>query len=117
MTEPSTPNVRDIGVSIIRTVVPSAWGAALTWLASQIPALEPVLNESGMAGLGAVLAATLIGLWYTLFRSVESKLPAWLTVLVLGSNRPPVYNGVVVNGTVNYTRDEGYRPGSSSELL
>jgi hypothetical protein len=112
MTEP-TPNVRDIGVSIIRTVVPSLWGAALAWLVTQIPALEPVLNESGMTGLGAVIAATLIGLWYALFRSIESKLPAWLTVLVLGSNRPPTY----VDGTVNYVRDEGYRPGSSREIL
>jgi len=91
MTEP-VPNVRDIGVSIIRTVVPSLWGAGLTWLATQIPALAPVLNESGMTGLGAVLAATLIGLWYALFRSIESKLPAWLIVLVLGSNRPPIYD-------------------------
>lgn len=114
MTEPAS-NVRDIGVSIIRTIVPSAWGAALAWLASQIPALEPVLNQPGMTGLGAVLAATLIGLWYALFRSIESKLPAWLTVLVLGSNRPPTY---LVDGSVNWTRDDGgYRPGSSAEIL
>lgn len=113
MTEPAS-NIRDIGVSIIRTIVPSAWGAALAWLISQVPALEPVLNQSGMTGLGAVLAATLIGLWYALFRSVESKLPAWLTVLVLGSNRPPTY----VDDSVNWTRDDGgYRRGSSSELL
>jgi hypothetical protein len=25
-------------------------------------------------------------------RSVERYLPAWLTVLVLGSNRPPIYD-------------------------
>lgn len=113
MTEP-TPNIRDIGVSIIRTVVPALWGTGLAWLVTQVPALEPVLNQSGMTGLGAVIAATLIGLWYALFRSIEAKLPPWLTVLVLGSNRPPTYT---VNGTVNYTRDEGYRPGSSAEIL
>lgn len=115
MTEP-TPNVRDIGVSIIRTVVPSLWGAGLTWVASQVPALEPVLNQSGMTGLGAVLAATLIGLWYAFFRSIEAKLPAWLTVLVLGFHRPPSY--LTVEGSVNYTRDDGgYRPGSSADML
>lgn len=113
MTEP-TPNVRDIGTSIIRTIVPAAWGSGLAWVATQIPALEPVLNESGMTGLGAVLAATLIGLWHAFFRSIESKIPAWLTVLVLGSNKAPTY----VEGTVNWTRDDGgYRPGSSAELL
>lgn len=114
MTEP-TPNVRDIGVSIIRTIVPALWGMGLTWLVTQVPALEPVLNQSGMAGLGAVIAATLIGLWYALFRSIESKLPAWLTVLVLGSNRPPTY--AVVDGSVNWSRDDGYRPGSSADVL
>ena len=114
MTEPDQPNVLDVGVSIIRTVVPSLWGAALTWLATQIPALEPVLNQPGMVGLGGVLAVALIALWYTLFRSIEKKLPAWLTVLVLGSNRPPTYRPpAVVDGTVS----EGYRPGSSADLL
>lgn len=103
MTEPA-PNVRDIGVSILRTVIPALWGAVLAWLTTQVPALEPVLNESGMTGLGAVLAATLIGLWYALFRSIEAKLPAWLTVLVLGSNRPPSYRSV--DGSVNWSRDE-----------
>lgn len=114
MTEP-TPNIRDIGVSIIRTVVPALWGTGLTWLVTQAPALEPVLNRSGMTGLGAVIAATLIGLWYALFRSIEAKLPAWLTVLVLGSNRPPTY--LVVDGSVNYSRDEGYRPDPSADAL
>lgn len=114
MTEP-TPNVRDIGVSIIRTVVPALWGSALAWLLTQVPALEPVLNAPGMTGLGAVLAATLVGLWYALFRSIEAKLPAWLTVLVLGSNRPPTY--LVVDGSVNYTRDQGLPPGSAADLL
>lgn len=112
MTEPNS-NVRDVGTSIIRTVVPAFWGFALAWLVTQVPALEPVLNAPGMTGLGAALAVALVGLWHAFFRSIESKLPAWLTVLVLGSNTPPTY----VEGTVNYVRDEGYRPGSSSELL
>ena len=107
MTTPATPNVRDIGLSIIRTGVPYLWGWAMTWLVTQIPALEPILNESGMTGLGAGIAAALGLLWYALFRNIERRLPAWLTVLVLGSNSPPTY----VNATSMVIREEPYRPG------
>lgn len=105
MTEPK-PNVRDLGVSLIRTWVPALWGMFLAWGATQLPALEPVLNEAGMVGLGGVLAATLTGLWYTLWRSVERRIPAWLTVLLLGSNSTPVY----VDGTVNSVVDRPADP-------
>jgi hypothetical protein len=80
-------------VSIIRTAVPVAWGTALTWVATQLPILEPHLNAAGATGLGAVLVAVLTTLWYSLMRKLEAALPAWLTVLVLGSNRPPTYDG------------------------
>lgn len=108
MTLPTDPNanLRDVGTSIIRTVVPSLWAVGLAWLASQVPALEPVLNAPGMAGLGAALAAAILGVWYALFRSIEAKLPPWLTVLVLGSNRPPTYDGQVVDGTSRVIREE-----------
>jgi hypothetical protein len=89
---PPASSVSDIVVSIIRTVVPVAWGSALTWVATQLPFLEPHLNAAGATGLGAVLVATLTTLWYTLMRNVERFLPAWLTVLVLGANRPPTYD-------------------------
>jgi len=110
MTQP-VPNIRDLGVSIIRTWVPVLWGGLLTWAVSQVPALEPVLNEHGMVALGGVIAMTITGLWYAFFRSIESKLPAWLTVLVLGSNQPPVYQQpAVVPGTINFTRDARDEP-------
>lgn len=107
MTQPTAPNsnIRDVGVSIIRTVVPGLWGSALAWLATQVPAFEPVLNAPGMAGIGSALAGALILAWYSLFRSIEGKLPAWLTVLVLGANTPPTYQPTVP-GTVNWARDE-----------
>jgi hypothetical protein len=89
---PPASSVSDIVVSIIRTVVPVAWGSALTWVATQLPFLADALNQAGATGLGAVLVATLTTLWYSLMRSVERYLPAWLTVLVLGSNRPPIYD-------------------------
>ena len=89
---PPASSVSDIVVSIIRTVVPVAWGSALTWVATQLPLLADALNQAGATGLGAVLVATLTTLWYSLMRSVERYLPAWLTVLVLGANRPPTYD-------------------------
>lgn len=91
MTHQPASSVSDIVVSIIRTVVPVAWGSALTWVATQVPFLEPHLNAAGATGLGVVLVATLTTLWYSIMRKLEASLPAWLTVLVLGSNRPPVY--------------------------
>lgn len=93
MTNPTpATSVSDIVVSIIRTLVPSAWGSALTWVATQLPFLEAPLNAAGATGLGAVLVVVLTTLWYALMRNLEAHLPAWLTVLVLGSNRPPTYD-------------------------
>lgn len=94
MTNPPTPtpSLRDIGISIIRTVVPTAWGAALTWVASQVPMFADALNAPAAVGFAGVLVAVLTTAWYSLMRSLESRLPAWLTVLVLGANRAPVYH-------------------------
>lgn len=95
-TPPPASSVSDIVVSIIRTLVPAAWGTALTWVATQLPILEAPLNAAGATGLGAVLVAVLTTAWYSLMRSLESRLPAWLTVLVLGSNRAPTYDAAQV---------------------
>lgn len=89
---PPASSISDIVVSMIRTIVPVAWGSALTWVATQLPFLADHLNAAGATGLGAVLVAVLTTLWYTLMRNLEAFLPAWLTVLVLGSNRPPTYD-------------------------
>lgn len=92
-TTPPEPGqgLTNLGISIIRTVVPFAWGWALTWVASQIPLLEPALNAPAVIGLAGALEVILGGLWYTLMRTLEKHLPAWLTVVVLGANTPPVY--------------------------
>lgn len=90
MTMP-TETVNDKVVSIIRTVVPGAWAALLTWAVTQIPALEPVLNQPAALGAGSVLVTGLLALWYTLMRTLEPHLPPWLTRLVLGANSRPVY--------------------------
>jgi hypothetical protein len=110
MTYPLPPEVhenpdslRNRGLSLIRTYVPTLWGAVLTWAATQLPVLEPALNSEAALGVGAFLVALLTSLWYTLMRWLEPKLPAWLTVIVLGANaRPAAYTGQVVNGSVTH---------------
>lgn len=81
-------SVRDFGVSWLRTVVPTAWGAVVAFLLSRVPEIHEVLVSPGvtMAVTGAVVM-----LWYSLFRKLEPHIPAWLTALLLGSNRRPVY--------------------------
>lgn len=99
-------SLRTRGLSLIRTYVPTLWGAVLTWAATQLPALEPALNSPAALGVGAFLVALLTSVWYTLMRWLEPKLPAWLTVIVLGANaRPAAYTGQVVAGRVTHVAD------------
>jgi hypothetical protein len=103
---PDQPSpVRDWGVSWLRTVVPTAWGAMLTFLLSRFPDVHEALSTPAvtMAVTAAVVAA-----WYTLFRWLEPKIPAWLTALLMGSNSTPHY-GPVVEGEVASVRDVPYR--------
>lgn len=89
-------NISDRVVSILRTVVPTAWGAAIAWLLATV-ALPTALAEY-LAGEATVVVVTtlVIGLWYSLWRWLEPRLPAWLTRIVLGSNQPPEYNTTVI---------------------
>lgn len=89
------------GVSLIRTYVPLAWGALITWATTQVPAWEPYLNAPAVLGLGAVLTAVVTAAWYSLMRVVEPKLPPWLTRVVLGSNLQPKYVEPVLPAVVS----------------
>lgn len=104
MTVPTPPDnpVSNYVVSLLRTWVPIAWGSLLAWTVSQVPALEPYLNSPGMVAVGGALAGVLAGAWYLLWRTVEKKLPAGLTRILLGANSRPVY----VDGTVNSVTDQ-----------
>lgn len=75
-------------VAWLRTVVPVGWGALVAFLLSRFPALHELLVNPAvtMAVTGLVVAA-----WYSLWKWLEPRLPAWATVLVLGFDRPPVY--------------------------
>lgn len=72
--------------SLIRTFVPVAVGALLTWLATS---LKIVVDPSSQAGLITLCTAALSGLYYLLVRLLESKVP-WLGVL-LGVPAQPTY--------------------------
>lgn len=90
----------------LRTVVPTGWGALLAFLLSRVPALHELLVNPAvtMFVTGAVVAA-----WYTLWRWLELRLPAWLTVLLLGYDRPPVY-------FTGHVYDNGYQAGQDDAV-
>lgn len=90
----------------LRTVVPTAWGALIAIIASRFPAVHEMLVNPAvtMALTGLVVAA-----WYSLWRAMEPKLPAWLTVVLLGYDRPPTY----FTGSVYET---GYQAGQDDAV-
>lgn len=92
MTTP-TPGktLSDYITSWIRTTIPVAWGALLTWLATLIPPLGDLLNSQAATSLNVIIAGALTIAWYSLWRKIETHLPPWATRIVLGSNTPPTY--------------------------
>jgi hypothetical protein len=80
-------SLSDYVTSVIRTIVPVLWGALITYLITLVPAVAHVVDPANVVGLGPAVAAA----WYALMRKIEPKLPAWLTVIVLGSNSQPTY--------------------------
>lgn len=74
--------------SLYRTWVPIIWGALVTFLLTRVPALHDVFD---FVYLYAVFEAAMTGLWYTVWRLVEHRIPNWLVTFLLGSSRSPVY--------------------------
>lgn len=80
--------IRNKGISYLRTGIPVVWGYVLTFVADHIPAVSPLLDEPQVYGaVGAVVTFV----WYAIMRAVEPHLPPWLTGLVLGANSVPLY--------------------------
>lgn len=77
-------------VSLLRTFVPVVWGSAIAWLLSVAPWLPHQLTTFLTAQTDIIVVVAITG-WYAAFRWLEPKLPPWLTCIVLGSNRTPVY--------------------------
>lgn len=85
-----TDQLSAVVVSVIRTVVPSAWGAVIAWLLLHIPALSALSEQASL--FGEILTVATIGAWYALWRKIEPRLPAWLRGLTLGlALAPAVY--------------------------
>lgn len=91
--------------SVIRTIVPAAWGTALAWLVS-----VGILDQAAAAGPGAAaggfLVTVAIGLYYLLARLVEPHLPPFLAAILLGSPAAPTYQGTVPVGGTAVDRGE-----------
>ena len=82
-------------VSVLRTVVPAAWAAAIVWASAQVDWLpEAVQGVLTSPDVVALVVTGVLTVWYAGWRRIESYVPAWLTRLVLGSNQAPKYDGV-----------------------
>ncbi|QAY69974.1 hypothetical protein [Xylanimonas protaetiae] len=86
-------------VSLLRTYVPKAWGlvvgALLAWLGIHAPWAVHVLDSLGIdltspAAVLVVVAGS-ESAWYAIWRALEPRLPDWMTRIVLGSAKPPIY--------------------------
>lgn len=82
--------LNDIIVGWIRTAVPAAIGAALTWLAVNAGV---VLDDASATGLKLGVAAAVIAVYFAVAKAIEVKWPAAGRVLLaLGLTRQqPTY--------------------------
>lgn len=88
----ATNRIGNLGISLMRTGVPLAWGYVLTWLASAIPAVAPVLERPEVVGASSAITFALALGWYGVMRWLEPRLPDWFVTLVLGWSTAPRYN-------------------------
>jgi hypothetical protein len=81
--------VSDRLVAWLRTVVPVAWSALVAWL---ISLGAPAYLTDALGGAAELLVVPIVvGVVYPLARTVEARLPDWLTRVLLGSARTPTY--------------------------
>lgn len=87
--------VSDKVVSLLRTAVPVVWGYVVAYVLANIPAAADFLASLGVDLNSVVVVNFVTGLatvaWYAVWRWAEPKIPAWLTRIVLGSNKAPTY--------------------------
>lgn len=91
----ASPTVRDLGASIVRTFVATAVGTGVAWLAKNA---HFVIDEGTAAGLVQAFTATVIGIYYLVVRTLETKVPAfgWLLGLAKLPTYPAATNEVPV---------------------
>lgn len=105
LTDPlGSDELSDRAVALLRTAVPALWGtvtaALLGWLATYLPTeLHEALADALAAPVvSAVVVAAAIAAWYWVWRRLEPHIPDWLTRVVLGSARTPIYAPVTHDG-------------------
>jgi hypothetical protein len=88
--------VSDRVVSILRTAVPTAWGALLGLLLPHIPWLPAAVSEwlQSVAVVEVIVGLCIVA-WYAVWRWAEPRIPAWLVTLVLGSAKTPTYGAAI----------------------
>lgn len=83
-------NLSDTFVSIIRTVVPAAWGSLVAWLITLVPAIGAIEEQS--LALGQLVTLVVIGAWYSVARILEPRMPKWLQKILFGTDTTPDYS-------------------------
>lgn len=88
-------------IAVLRTAVPSLWGALIVWALSLLdwpPAIEQAIIDTitGEAAVALLIAAAVTG-WYVLWTRLSPHLPDWLITVVLGYWATPVYSGWTVS--------------------
>ncbi|MCO7195634.1 hypothetical protein [Pseudonocardia sp. McavD-2-B] len=78
--------------SVIRTVIPTAWGTALAWLVS-VGILDQAVADGPGEAVGGFLVPLAIGLYYLAARWIDAQPWAapWLSRLLLGAASQPAY--------------------------
>jgi hypothetical protein len=97
----AAPTVRDLGASLVRTFVATAVGTVVAYLAKNA---HFVIDDATSAGLVQTFTAFVIGAYYLVVRTLETKVPAfgWLLGLAKLPTYPSAVNEVPVpaSGTV-----------------
>jgi len=100
--------------AVLRTAVPSWWGALVAWLLALAVGRLPEEITTALAALldsepaRALAVAVVITAWYVVWRWLEPRTPDWLVRLALGSFRTPSYAPLIdgVPQITELTHDE-----------
>lgn len=84
-------NLSSYVTSVLRTLIPSAWGALISW-AVFAGLLSPDLQAQAQQ-FATVLVAVAIAVYYALVRLLEAQAwwPAWASAVLLGAPAVPSY--------------------------
>lgn len=81
----------DAVVAWLRTVVPALWSAAVAFVLTRIPALQPLVDALGPAFADVVLVPVVLAAYKLALAKLEPLLPAWLARIFAGSALTPKY--------------------------